>query len=53
MHTQEKNVESSLLEGKMGRIYVPPQDVDHMSLAKPKGTKRARHEVCCTFWCYL
>lgn len=38
-------MESSLLEGKVGRIYVPSQDVDHMALAKPKGTKRQRQEV--------
>uniref|UniRef100_A0A7S3QW93 Ribosome production factor 2 homolog n=1 Tax=Dunaliella tertiolecta TaxID=3047 RepID=A0A7S3QW93_DUNTE len=41
---KEKNVESDLLEGKVGRIYVPSQDVDRMALAKPKGTKRQRHE---------
>eukprot|EP00983_Pelagomonas_calceolata_P034909 1093788-Pelagomonas_calceolata.AAC.3 len=47
---REKNVESDLLEGKVGRIYVPSQDVDRMALAKPKGTKRQRHEVRSQGW---
>ena len=39
---QEKNVGSSLLDGKVGRIYMPKQTVDTMALAKPKGLKRER-----------
>lgn len=42
---QEKNVGSDLLEGKVGRIYMPRQEVDKMALAKPKGLKRARREA--------
>ena len=33
---------SDTLEGKVGRIYMPKQDVGGMALAKPKGTKRER-----------
>uniref|UniRef100_A0A7S0R6A6 Ribosome production factor 2 homolog n=1 Tax=Chlamydomonas leiostraca TaxID=1034604 RepID=A0A7S0R6A6_9CHLO len=39
---KEKNVGSDLLDGKVGRIYMPKQTVDTMALAKPKGTKRER-----------
>lgn len=42
---QEKNVGSDLLEGKIGRIYMPKQKVDGMALAKPKGLKRERREA--------
>lgn len=42
---QEKNVGSDLLEGKVGRIYMPRQEVDKMALAKPKGLKRSRREA--------
>ncbi len=35
---------SDLLDGKVGRIYMPKQTVDTMALAKPKGTKRGRRE---------
>lgn len=45
MCVQEKNVGSNLLEGKVGRIYMPRQEVDKMALAKPKGVKRARREA--------
>lgn len=31
-----------MLEGKVGRIYMPKQEVDKMALAKPKGVKRER-----------
>jgi ribosome production factor 2 len=34
-----------MLDGKVGRIYMPKQQVDAMSLAKPKGTKRERREA--------
>ncbi len=39
---QEKNVGSDTLEGKVGHIYMPKQDVAGMALAKPKGVKRER-----------
>jgi len=39
---QQKNVGSDVLEGKVGRIYMPTQEVDNMALAKPKGVKRER-----------
>lgn len=35
---------SDLLDGKVGRIYMPKQKVDTMALVKPKGTKRERRE---------
>lgn len=41
-HPQQKNVGSDVLEGKVGRIYMPKQDVGTMALAKPKGVKRER-----------
>lgn len=39
---KEKNVGSDVLEGKVGHIYMPKQDVASMALAKPKGLKRER-----------
>ena len=33
---QEKNVGTDELEGKVGRIYMPAQDIGSMSLHKPK-----------------
>lgn len=39
---QQKNVGSDVLEGKVGRIYMPKQEVEKMALAKPKGVKRER-----------
>lgn len=42
---QEKNVGTDLLDGKVGRIYMPKQQVDSMALAKPKGLKRERREA--------
>lgn len=39
---KQKNVGSDVLEGKVGRIYMPKQEVDKMALAKPKGVKRER-----------
>jgi ribosome production factor 2 len=42
---QEKNVGSEMLKGKVGRIYMPRQEVDMMALAKPKGLKRSRREA--------
>lgn len=42
---QVKNVGGDMLKGKVGRIYMPRQEVDKMALAKPKGLKRARREA--------
>ncbi|PSC75116.1 ribosome production factor 2-like protein [Micractinium conductrix] len=42
---KQKNVGSDMLDGKVGHIYMPKQDVDGMALAKPKGTKRVRREA--------
>ncbi|KAG1660889.1 hypothetical protein FOA52_015931 [Chlamydomonas sp. UWO 241] len=39
----EKNVEYDMLDGRVGRIYMPAQKVDTIALSKPKGTKRDRH----------
>ncbi len=44
VYVQEKNVSSDSLAGKVGRIYMPKQQVDTMALAKPKGTKRERRQ---------
>lgn len=33
---QEKNVSADMLEGKVGRIYMPKQDVGGMALHKMK-----------------
>uniref|UniRef100_A0A0C9S882 Ribosome production factor 2 homolog n=1 Tax=Wollemia nobilis TaxID=56998 RepID=A0A0C9S882_9CONI len=40
-----KNVSGDLLSGKVGRIYVPKQEVGDMALAKMKGLKRERREA--------
>ncbi len=32
------------LAGKVGRIYMPPQNMDTLGLSKYKGTKRERRE---------
>lgn len=36
LHAQEKNVSADMLEGKVGRIYMPKQDVAGMALHKMK-----------------
>lgn len=41
---QEKNVSTDVLDGKIGRMYMPKQDVDTMALKKMKGLKRERRE---------
>ena len=33
------------LDGKVGRLYVPRQDLAGLALAKAKGVKRARREA--------
>lgn len=42
--TKEKNVSTDILDGKVGRIYVPKQEVATMALAKMKGAKREKRE---------
>ena len=39
---------SDPLDGKVGRIYMPKQDVDGIALRKPKGLKRERREAAGT-----
>ncbi|KAK9787729.1 hypothetical protein WJX73_008543 [Symbiochloris irregularis] len=39
---KEKNVSTTLLDGKVGRVYVPRQDLDSIALHKMKGLKRER-----------
>lgn len=36
---------SDMLDGKVGHIYMPPQDMDSVALAKPKGLKRERRKA--------
>lgn len=40
-----KNVGTTPLEGKVGRVYVPKQDMDTIALAKMKGLKRERRKA--------
>ncbi|KAL3686711.1 hypothetical protein R1sor_013020 [Riccia sorocarpa] len=40
-----KNVKGDSLEGKVGRIYMPKQEVEGMALAKMKGLKRERRQA--------
>ncbi|EIE24419.1 Brix-domain-containing protein [Coccomyxa subellipsoidea C-169] len=42
---KEKNVSRDNLEGKVGRMYVPRQEVETMPLRKMKGLKRDRRET--------
>ncbi|GAB4822405.1 hypothetical protein N2152v2_009451 [Parachlorella kessleri] len=42
---KEKNVGADELDGKVGRIYMPKQDVDNIALRKMKGLKRERREA--------
>lgn len=42
---KEKNVSFDSLEGKVGRIYMPKQDLDSMALNKMKGLKRERQNA--------
>ena len=43
--TKVKNVGSDALDGKVGKIYVPRQDLDSIALNKMKGAKRERREA--------
>lgn len=45
---KEKNVSRDNLEGKVGRMYVPRQEVDTMPLRKMKGLKRERQQTAAT-----
>lgn len=40
-----KNVSGDLIAGKVGKLYVPKQEVGDMALAKMKGLKRERREA--------
>jgi ribosome production factor 2 len=40
-----KNVGADVLDGKVGKIYIPRQDLDSVSLNKMKGMKRERREA--------
>lgn len=40
--TQEKNVSRDSLDGRVGRVYVPPQDLGNLPTALSKGVKRGR-----------
>jgi len=42
---KQKNVGTTMLDGKIGRMYMPKQDVDSMALKKMKGLKRERRAV--------
>lgn len=42
---QVKNVGSDVLDGKVGRIYMKPQNMATMGLAKMKGLKRERRKA--------
>jgi len=39
---QEKNVAHDTLDGRVGRVYVPPQDLGALPTALAKGVKRGR-----------
>ena len=42
---KQKNVSGDMLDGKVGRIYMPKQDVDSIALNKMKGLKRERRDA--------
>ena len=44
---QEKNVSADMLEGKVGRIYMPKQDVGGMALHKMKARTTLFFHVAC------
>lgn len=41
---KQKNVKGDVLDGKVGKVYVPRQDLDSLNLGKMKGAKRERRE---------
>lgn len=42
---KQKNVGFDELDGKVGRIYMPKQDLTGLNLVKGKGVKRQRREA--------
>lgn len=44
-HKKQKNVSFEELDGKVGRIYMPKQDLVGLNLVKAKGVKRQRREA--------
>lgn len=42
---QQKNVGGDMLQGKVGRIYMPKQSFDSLGLVKMKGLKRERRQA--------
>ena len=42
---KQKNVGFDQVDGKVGRIYMPRQELSELSLVKAKGTKRQRQEA--------
>jgi len=42
---KEKNVSVDSVRNKIGRVYVPGQDIDSIALAKPKGVKREQRRA--------
>ncbi len=42
---QLKNSSTDMLDGKVGRIYMPKQSVDTLALHKMKGLKRERRHA--------
>jgi ribosome production factor 2 len=41
---KQKNVGGDMMDGKVGRIYMPKQDVESMALRKMKGKKRSHRD---------
>jgi ribosome production factor 2 len=42
---KQKNVGFDEVDGKVGRIYMPRQELSELSLVKAKGTKRERQDA--------
>ncbi|CAL5222366.1 g4720 [Coccomyxa viridis] len=45
---KEKNVSNEMLDGKVGRMYVPRQEIGSIATRKMKGLKRERREAAST-----
>lgn len=43
--TKVKNVSGNDLDGKVGRVYMPPQDIGEVALHKMKGLKRQQRDA--------
>ena len=41
---KRKNTAEETLTGRVGRVFVPPQEVDTLALSRPKGAKRAKRD---------